>query len=66
MIVFSKIPGERYDAKSFKTYTVTRAGQNIGTLEQAYKGWEVLNANLERVAKHTTIKAAVRVARKVL
>ena len=66
-IKLQKLPGERYDALSFKVYSVSRNGQSVGTLEQDFGGrWEVLNANLERVSVHTTIKAAVRVAGRVL
>ena len=66
-ITLSKIPGESYKASSFKVYGISRNGQSVGTLEQDFGGrWEVLNAHLERVSVHTTIKAAVRVAGRVL
>ena len=66
-ITLQKVPGERYDAHSFKTYALTRNGVNVGTVEQNHRQrWEVLNTNGGRISVHTTIKAAVRVAARAL
>lgn len=65
-ITLQKVPGESYKANSFKVYQAKRNGVTVGTLEQAPRGWEVVNVNFERVSVHTTIKAAVRVASRAL
>ena len=49
-----------------KGYDVLRNGEVVGALTTWGGAWEVFDAALVRVAKHTTIKAAVRVAGKVL
>lgn len=66
-IKLQKVPGERYDAHSFKRYEAYRNGELVGTVAQdLWNKWEVVNADFKRVSHHTTIKAAVRVARKAL
>ena len=49
-----------------KGYDVLRNGEVVGALTTWGGAWEVFDATLNRVAKHTTIKAAMRVAGKVL
>lgn len=49
-----------------KVYDVTRNGQVVGTLQTWGRTWQVLDPYLNQVASHTTIKAAVRVAGRVL
>jgi hypothetical protein len=66
-ITLSKITGERYDSHSFKSYEARRNGEVVGTVAQDYGGrWEVVSADYRLVSKHSTIKAAVRVAGRVL
>lgn len=66
-IKLQKVPGERYDARSFKRYEAFRNGEVIGTVAQDLGGrWEVITPNFNLVSSHTTIKAAARVAGKVL
>jgi hypothetical protein len=66
-ITLSKIPGERYDSRSFKCYAAHRNGEVVGTVAQDLGGrWEVVTPDFNLVSKHTTIKAAVRVAGRVL
>jgi hypothetical protein len=66
-ITLSKIPGERYDSRSFKMYEACRNGEVVGTVAQDLGGkWEVVTADCRLVSRHTTIKAAVRVAGRVL
>jgi ABC-type tungstate transport system permease subunit len=66
-ITLSKIAGERYDAHSFKAYEARRNGEIVGTIAQdLWNKWEVVDTNFNRVSQHTTIKAAVRVAGRVL
>ena len=60
-----KQPGANY-RRPIKTYDVTRNGEVVGTLQTWGHTWQVLDAYLNQVASHTTIKAAVRSARKVL
>jgi hypothetical protein len=66
-ITLSKIAGESYKAHSFKAYEARRNGEVVGTIAQnLWNKWEVVDANFNRVSHHTTIKAAVRVAGRVL
>ncbi len=66
-ITLSKIAGESYKPHSFKMYEACRNGEVVGTVAQdlGYK-WEVVTADFNLVSKHTTIKAAARVAARVL
>ena len=58
---------EGFNAKSpIKRYDLERNGELVGTLQTWGKDWDVLDAVLNKVATHTTIKAAVRVAGRVL
>ncbi len=52
--------------RPIKVYDLTRNGEVVGTLQTWGKTWQVLDAYLNQVTSHTTIKAAVRVAGKVL
>ena len=52
--------------RPIKVYDVTRDGEVVGTLQTWGRTWQVLDGYLNQVASHTTIKAAVRVAGKVL
>lgn len=66
-IKLQKVPGERYDARSFKRYEAYRDGCLVGVVAQdLYNKWEVVDANFNRISHHTTVKAAARVAEKVL
>jgi hypothetical protein len=66
-ITLSKIAGESYKPYSFKAYEARRNGEVVGTVAQDLGGkWEVVTADFNLVSKHTTIKAAVRVAGRVL
>ena len=66
-ITISKQPGERYSPQAFKTYNVLRDGVLIGTITQDFgHKWEVVDQDFNCVSRHSTIKAAVRVADKVL
>jgi hypothetical protein len=66
-ITLSKIAGESYKAHSFKMYEARRNGEVVGTVAQDLGGkWEVVTPDFHLVSKHTTIKAAVRVAGRVL
>ena len=49
-----------------KVYDLERNGVSVGTLQTWGTVWEVLDAGLNLVSKHTTIKAAVRVASRAL
>lgn len=64
-ITVRKQPGTNY-RRPIKVYNVTRDGEVVGTLQTWGKTWQVFDAYLNEVASHTTIKAAVRVAGKVL
>ena len=64
-ITVRKQPGANY-RRPVKAYDVTRNGEVVGTLQTWGKTWQVLDAYLNEVANHTTIKAAVRVAGRVL
>ncbi len=66
-ITLSKIAGESYKPHSFKMYEARRNGEVVGTIAQdLWNKWEVVDTNFNRVSHHTTIKAAVRVAGRVL
>jgi hypothetical protein len=66
-ITLSKITGASYKPHSFKMYEARRNGEVVGTVAQnLWNKWEVVDANFNRVSHHTTIKAAVRVAGRVL
>ncbi len=52
--------------RPLKAYDVTRNGEVVGTLQTWGKTWQVYDAMLNQVTSHTTIKAAVRVAARVL
>lgn len=64
-ITVRKQPGADY-RRPIKVYDLDRDGVSVGTLQTWGKTWQVLDAYLNEVASHTTIKAAVRVAGKVL
>ena len=64
-ITIQKQLGSSYHGP-LKAYDVTRDGKQIGTLQTWGTVWEVYDVDLSCVAKHTTIKAAVRVAGRVL
>ena len=64
-ITLHKQPGANY-RRPLKAYDVTRHGEVVGTLQTWGETWDVLDADLNQVASHTTIKAAVRVASRVL
>ena len=49
-----------------KVYDLERDGVSVGTLQTWGREWDVFDAVLNKVASHTTIKAAVRVAGRVL
>jgi hypothetical protein len=66
-ITLSKITGESYKTHAFKTYEARRHGAVVGTVAQDLGGkWEVVTPDFTLLSKHTTIKAAVRVAGRVL
>jgi hypothetical protein len=66
-ITLSKIAGESYKPYSFKTYEARRNGEVVGSVAQDYSGkWEVVTLDFNLISTHTTIKAAVRVAGRVL
>ena len=64
-IILRKQDGASYRSP-LKVYDVTRNGEVVGTVQTWGVTWEVFDAAFNRVAKHTTIKAAVRVAGRVL
>ena len=49
-----------------KVYELMRGSEVIGSLQTWGTVWEVLDATFNLVSKHTTIKAAVRVAARAL
>lgn len=66
-ITLNKIAGESYSPHAFKMYEATRNGEVVGTVAQDPGGkWEVVTADFNLVSTHTTIKAAARVAGRVL
>ncbi len=64
-ITVRKQEGSNY-RRPIKVYDVTRNGEVVGTLQTWGRTWQVLDPYLNQVASHTTIKAAVRVAGRVL
>lgn len=64
-ITVRKQEGASY-RRPIKAYDVTRNGEVVGTLQTWGHTWQVFDAYLNQVASHTTIKAAVRSAGKVL
>lgn len=64
-ITLRKQAGANY-RRPIKVYDVTRDGEVVGTLQTWGKTWQVLDPYLNQVASHSTIKAAARVAGKVL
>jgi len=66
-ITLSKIAGERYDSHSFKMYEARRNGEVVGIVAQDLSGkWEVVTPDFQLLSRHITIRAAVRVAGRVL
>lgn len=64
-ITLRKQDGARYNSP-LKAYDVTRNGEVVGTVSTWGVTWEVFDRYFNQVAKHTTIKAAVRAAGRVL
>ncbi len=64
-ITIRKQPGASY-ARPVKAYDMKRNGVTVGTLKTWGTTWDVLDAFLNKVSSHTTIKAAVRVASRAL
>lgn len=64
-IIVRKQQGANYK-RPIKVYDLERNGEVVGTLQTWGRGWDVFDAVLNKVASHTTIKAAVRVAGRVL
>ncbi len=52
--------------RPIKAYDIVRGAEIVGTLQTWGKTWQVFDAYLNQVASHTTIRAAVRVAGRVL
>ncbi len=66
-ITLHKQPGESYARQAFKVYDARRNGEVVGTVGQDLWGkWSLLTSDYTLVSRHTTIKAAVRVAGRVL
>lgn len=66
-ITLHKRPGESYKAHSFKCYDAHHNGEYVGYIAQDLGNkWEVVDRDFKPVSRHTTIKAAVRVAGKAL
>ena len=66
-ITLKKQADGKYRHFDFKVYNVIREGELVGTVESDWgKGWNVMDACLNKLSYHTTIKAAVRVAGRVL
>ncbi len=66
-ITLNKIAGASYRTHAFKVYNVCRNGEVVGTVESDFGlGWNVKDAELNQVSRHSTIKAAVRVAGRAL
>ena len=64
-ITLNKIAGASYRTP-VKAYDLERNGVTVGTLQTWGTVWEVLDSAFNLVSKHTTIKAAVRVAARAL
>ena len=66
-ITLNKIAGASYRTHAFKVYEARRNGELVGTVESDFGlGWNVKDAELNQVSRHSTIKAAVRVAGRAL
>ena len=66
-ITLNKIAGASYRTHAFKVYEARRNGELVGTVESDYGlGWNVKDASLNQISRHSTIKAAVRVAGRAL
>ena len=66
-ITLNKIAGASYRIHAFKVYEARRNGELVGTVESDFGlGWNVKDAALNQVSRHSTIKAAVRVAGRAL
>lgn len=66
-ITLRKQADGKYRRFDFKVYDVVKGGEVVGTIESDWgKGWNVKDAFLNKLSYHTTIKAAVRVAGKVM
>ncbi len=64
-ITIRKQPGVSYN-RPIKAYDLERNGVTVGTLQTWGTVWEVLDAAFNLVSKHSTIKAAARVAGRAL
>lgn len=64
-ITIQKQPGADYK-RPIKLYNVCRNGEIVGTLQTWGREWDVFDTRLNKVTSHTTIRAAVRVAGRVL
>ena len=64
-ITLHKQDGANY-RNPVKAYDLVRGSEVVGTLQTWGTVWEVLDSALNLVSKHTTIKAAVRVAGRAL
>ena len=66
-ITLNKVAGASYRTHAFKVYEARRNGELVGTVESDFGlGWNVKDAELNQVSRHSTIKAAVRVAARAL
>ncbi len=64
-ITVRKQPGTSY-TRPVKAYDLERSGVTVGTLQTWGTTWDVLDDAMNQVSRHTTIKAAVRVASRAL
>lgn len=64
-ITIRKQSGARYN-RTVKAYDLERGGVTVGTLQTWGTSWDVLDAAMNQVSSHTTIKAAARVASRAL
>lgn len=68
--MYSTITLHKQDGATYrgplKAYDVRRGGEFVGTLQTWGRTWEVYDAGYNQVASHTTIKAATRVAGRLL
>ena len=64
-ITLHKQDGANY-RNPVEAYDIARNGEVVGTLQTWGTVWEVLDSAFNLVSKHTTIKAAVRVAGRAL
>ena len=64
-ITLNKIAGASYKTP-VKAYDLVRGSEIVGTLQTWGTVWEIFDSTFNLVPKHTTIKAAVRVATRVL